>query len=709
MPPNNYLSKLLILLLVASFPLCKIKAQSKTALDSLRPHILVKARAQKGKILLRWAVDKPTEWQRANKSGFIVERYVTYTDRDSQLRFVRRKLTTEPLKPLPLEKWRDVAQKDDNAAIIAQSLYGAKFGIQNKQEKKETNMSDMMSVTDELTLRHSFALLSADMNFEASCMAGWGYVDSFVVPNIDYYYRIYVADDKSNVKIDTGVVIVKATPTPIPSPLMFKGQFGNKTAMLSWDNQWQVGQYTSYVLERSEDTTHFMSVTKKPIINLSNDEKPMPSFMYNDTLPSNNKVYYYRLRGITCFGELSEPTAIIQGIGKEQLSFSPNIVETNILNDTTVVIKWDIVKDSTIKLLTSFEVSLADQDNGDYKIVLKNLNKNSRTATYVGSLSSNYFIVTAVDINGQKYSSFPQLVQTIDSIAPNPPIGLTGIIDSNNIVKLTWQPNTEKDLHGYHIFRSNVKDEEMSILTVDPIVGNTFTDTLSSKLGNEKVYYAIVALDQRFNQSVLSDTAIITRPDKNPPVSPVFKDFKLEEDKVHLYWENSTSDDIAFQRLYKKVIANNNSSDNTWELLKEFTSLDSVSYTDTEVKQGTIVGYTLIAIDKNKNEATPSVPLTVQIPIDRRNKVAVKELRAVADRKSKKILVEWVYGEKGVAEYQIYKTAGKQPLSLWKVAENTTVAIIDEDISPSNLYKYAVRAVFKDGTMSHWKEVNVEF
>ena len=684
-------------------------SQNKTTTnDTLRSHVLVKARVQKGKVLLRWAIDHPTEWQNAQQSGYLIERFMPIK-KDSQLRFSRVFLTQMPLKAQPLDRWQTIAEKDDYAAIIAQSLYGSKFSINKTAAPQTPSMSDMMGATDEIALRHSFALLSADMNFEAACMAGWGFTDSTALPNQEYYYRIYLANDKSEIKVDTGVVLVNtANDNPIPHPLYFKGQFSSKIANFSWDNQIQIGEYTSYILERSEDNVQFASVTKKPIINLNNSERAMPSFMYSDTLPKNNKMYYYRLRGITCFGELSEPTATVQGIGRETLSYSPNITEAKVLNDSTVVLRWDIAKDSTLKLLSSFEVSVSDQAEGEYKPVIQNINKNARTATYTGALSSNYFVVSAVDVNGQKYASFSQLIQTIDSTPPAPPIGLMGIIDTNGIVHLKWANNTEKDIYGYHVFKSNVEGEEMSLLTGDPITTNTFTDTISQNLGNEKVYYALAALDQRFNQSGLSTVATVVRPDKTPPVSPVFKDFKLAEDKVQIFWENSSSEDIVSQRLYKKIISESGAV-NQWDLIKEFNSLDSTSYTDYKVTPGSVIGYTLIAIDKNKNEGTPSVPLTIQVPIDRRNKAAVKELTAVADRKSKKILVEWVYGEKGVAEYQIYKTTGKNALSLWKVAENSTVAIIDEDINPSNIYKYAIRAVFKDGTMSLWKEVNVEF
>ena len=45
-----------------------------------RATVMVNARAQKDKILIRWAVNSPAEWQKANKKGFIVTRTTVLRD-----------------------------------------------------------------------------------------------------------------------------------------------------------------------------------------------------------------------------------------------------------------------------------------------------------------------------------------------------------------------------------------------------------------------------------------------------------------------------------------------------------------------------------------------------------------------------------------------------------------------------------------------------
>jgi uncharacterized protein len=192
------------------------------------------------------------------------------------------------------------------------------------------------------------------------------------------------------------------------------------------------------------------------------------------------------------------------------------------------------------------------------------------------------------------------------------------------------------------------------------------------------------------------------------PVSPVFSNYKLEEGKVHLTWINSSSEDVAFHRLFKRDAADA-TAQGQWVLLKEFNGSDSTTYSDTKAVPESTLSYTLIAIDKSKNESTPSVPLTVVVPKDKKNAAAVKTLKAEADREAKKITVAWTYAEQGVVEYQIYKTTISARFSLWKVLEQDNRDIVDTDIHSGNVYKYAVRAVFSDGRMSTWKEVKVAF
>lgn len=90
--------------------------------------------------------------------------------------------------PEPLDSWLDLVQKDNNAAIIAQSIYGESFEV----TAKEGDLSKIVNMADELDQRYTFALYAADMSFEGVVKAGWGFVDSNVKKNEVYAYQVSV-------------------------------------------------------------------------------------------------------------------------------------------------------------------------------------------------------------------------------------------------------------------------------------------------------------------------------------------------------------------------------------------------------------------------------------------------------------------------------------------------------------------------------------
>ena len=118
----------------------------------------------------------------------------------------------------------------------------------------------------------------------------------------------------------------------------------------------------------------------------------------------------------------------------------------------------------------------------------------------------------------------PRMVQMVDSIPPAPPVGLSAKADTSGMVLLTWLPNDELDLFGYRVFRANSLHEEFSQITAESVYANCFTDTISLKTLTKKVYYKILAVDQRQNWSAFSEVLEVGRPDVVPPaplVSPL--------------------------------------------------------------------------------------------------------------------------------------------------------------------------------------------
>ncbi|KAF2079799.1 hypothetical protein [Flavobacterium sharifuzzamanii] len=82
---------------------------------------MVNARAQKDRVLIRWAVNSPIEWQKANKKGFIITRTAVLSDGNvlSQPEKIR-------LIPKSLYSWIDFVQKDNKSDV---NLNGDNFSL----------------------------------------------------------------------------------------------------------------------------------------------------------------------------------------------------------------------------------------------------------------------------------------------------------------------------------------------------------------------------------------------------------------------------------------------------------------------------------------------------------------------------------------------------------------------------------------------------
>ena len=105
-----------ILLVLMGFPfLCSGQETTR------QPLISVIARATPDSVMLRWAIDQPAFWKRANTYGYSIERF-TISRKGALLNPPERKmLATNPIKPLPLERWQTAVQTNDYAAILATS------------------------------------------------------------------------------------------------------------------------------------------------------------------------------------------------------------------------------------------------------------------------------------------------------------------------------------------------------------------------------------------------------------------------------------------------------------------------------------------------------------------------------------------------------------------------------------------------------------
>lgn len=644
-----------------------------------RASVMVNARAQKDKILIRWAVNSPSEWQKANKKGFIVTRTTILRDGNVLSKPEKILLTPKPLVAEPLDAWIDLIQKDNNAAIIAQSIYGESFEV---TAAKEGDLSKIVNMADELDQRYTFALYAADMSFIGAVKAGWGFVDTNIKKNEVYAYQVSVFESPK-VKESSYMIGLKDY-SVLPAPTDFIAIPDDKKVLLSWDYETFKRIYTSYMVEKSSDGINFSPIAATPLVNLNDkEEHPSKTMYYIDTLSVNDKIYHYRLYGITSFGEKGEITKPITATGAAAIVTGARLVDYNIINLDEVNLEWEYPKESE-GFIQGYEINLADNDQGPYKVVSKIIPPSERKLNYKENLyPSNYFTISVVGKNNQRLTSQSMLVQPVDSIPPAKPIGLEGVIDSLGVVKLKWKPNQEKDLRGYRILKSNNTGEEFVDIYHQSYVGNDYKDSVSLKMTNSKVYYRIAAEDMRFNISDPSDVLVLDKPDKIPPAAPIFKDYDNKDGKVHLKWIRSYSEDVVGYSLRRRE-----KGQEKWEEIKQIN--DTIQeFTDDRIENKKTYQYAILAKDKsNLWSSLDHSTITVQV-LDFTPVKIISFLQGLPDRENKKITLTWDYTKKDkVLGLSIYKNIKGMPPTLWKELNSDVFTLEDKNLKMNMEYEY---------------------
>lgn len=642
--------------------------------------VMVNARAQKDKILIRWAVNSPIEWQKANKKGFIITRSTVLRDGIVLSKPEKTLLTPKPLLPEPLDSWLDLVQKDNNAAIIAQSLYGDSFEV---SAAKEGDLSKIVNMADEINQRYTFALYAADMSFSSALKAGWGYIDENVKKNEVYAYQVSVFESPK-VKESSYMIGLKDH-SVLPAPTDFIAIPDDKKVLLSWDYETFKRIYTSYMVEKSTDGINFSPIATTPLVNLNDkDEHPSKSMYYIDTLTVNEKVYHYRLYGITSFGEKGELTKTITATGVSAVVTPARLVDYNIINSNEVNLEWDYPKEAE-GFIQGYEINLADNDKGPYKVVTKIIPPSERKLNYKENLfPSNYFTISVVGKNNQRLTSQSMLVQPVDSIPPAKPVGLEGIIDSLGVVRLKWKPNLEKDLRGYRILKANNTGEEFVDIYHQSYVGNDYQDSVSLKMTNNKVYYRIAAEDMRFNISDPSEILVLDKPDKIPPAAPIFKDYDNKDGKVKLKWIRSYSEDVVGYSLRRRE-----KGQEKWIEIKQIN--DTIQeYTDDRVENKKIYQYAILAKDKsNLWSSLDHSTITINV-LDFTPVKVINFLQGLPDRENKKIVLSWDYvkNKSKILGVSIYKNAKGTPPTLWRELNNNVFTLEDKNLKINQEYEY---------------------
>jgi hypothetical protein len=686
------MKQILFILFLISFYTYYIRGQNIYNNNDLNHKIQLTGRTYKDSIILRWAPFSPELWQMGNNVGYIIERLTIITQDSFILPQPERIiLTPKPVKPLSLNEMEKIANNDKYTAIVAQAIYGETF---TTNTNINNNALSFLNTATEIQNRFSFALFSADMSVKAAKAHGLLFVDKSIKKGEKYLYRVYLAQSLLSVQADTGLLFINASDIfELPKPIDLEARWGDKMIELSWNREFFERIYVSYIIERSDDKGKtFKQVNNLPTINLDNSNtKSHNTYFYLDSIPQNNFIYVFRVKGVTPFGEISPPSDTIMGMGKNTIPYiNPFINANKLLDNNSIEISWNIPEEN-IAYIKGFGVERSDKSEGPFRLLNKQpFNPSCRNFIDSFSLPVNYYRVYSIDQYGSAHYSFPSLVQLPDSIPPAPPKNINGFIDSSGIVYIYWGKNNEPDLEGYSVYFSNNINSEFIKVNTKKITDTSFTDTTTLKTLSKNIYYRIKAYDGHYNYSDFSEILTLARPDIVPPSPPlIYNAFATDTGNI-IEWYPSPSDDVSKHLIYRK-----NQGEKNWTLINIFRDIDTQNiYFDNAKTNSLLSEYLIIAVDRCGLESKPSniVKIVWQEP-DITNQRPL--LEGYANYRDKTIELKWKRVE-GAEKYCIYRQVNDEKMQLYRSVPGNVNVFVDEQVVKDSVYKYYLIVLYID-------------
>lgn len=678
-----------LLIILIFFTTCNY-AKAQTA------SIEIIGRLKGDSVTLRWAPSNAIAWKLGNKYGYNIYRYALRSVSDSLI--TEKQLVASEIKPLPYDDWEPLVRQDKYAAIAAQALYGESFEVTNPGANPMAFMDQM----NEQESRFGFSLYAADLSSQVAGAMGLRLVDKLPNTDVKWVYRVELMQNPAEFKVNSSTVLIdpKEKIKLVP-PDDVKAEFGDYRVRLSWASLYDYGSYIAYIIERSDDGGKtFKKRSEVPLAIVSKKNRQRRRTYYFDSLEVNYKPYYYRITGISPFGEKGPPSTPVYGAGLGSAGgVTASIDSSSITKEGNGYIRW-VFPEGRKQNLMGFKIGRSSKAGGPFKEIspLIEVDQKDFIDTYPDPV--NYYVVKTIGKDSVATESMPVLIQLLDSLPPATPIGLRGTVDTTGIVTLDWKPNQEPDVAGYRVFRANSMEEEFVQITVAPVEFSDYIDEISLETLTEEIYYKVIAIDHHDNPSEYSPPVKLQRPDKIPPVAPVFSGWRSDEKGVSLEWINSTSRDVV-----KTVLLR---TDAKGEEKQIYLTAGQKKAQDMDLIAGAVYSYTLLAIDDAGLRSDAS---TLEIhAYDDGIRPVINIFKGKADREKRRIMLSWNYIQDGVERFLIYRKKGDQPMRLMKAVNGDQQSFLDYNISINNIYSYRIKAVFEnDDATELSEEVEVEY
>lgn len=638
--------------------------------------LLLRARVVEDKIYLRWGSNNPDLIKVGQKSGFLLTKSGSNGENNV--------LDIIELKMDDPRTW----QSDDEQVDVVKQAFA-----QMEKDNSDLNLIDQINLQNNV---FALTLFMADISAEAARYTATGFIDIDVSEGYEYSYTLSIPSLQNISSNRLTISLDDTYENQAIKNILPKGS--DLKANLIWDFSELKEVYSCYIIERSDDNGRsFNRVSSAPFLPILNYDLEEPVYIanYEDDLEENGKEYFYRVSGIDFFaqqGPFSEPVKVI---GRPPpLAMKASFDRILQQDDGTFEISW-YLQEKWEKKIQGFQILRSTDGKQSFQKVGSLLGPSQRSIIDDSPSNIAFYKVITIDENDYELESSAGMAQKRDNTPPEAPIWKEGYIDTSGAVFLYWEENTEEDLGGYHVFYANAENAEYSKLTNSAELEiNEYIDSIEVMTLTKDIYYKLMAIDFRGNQSAYSEPLKLTRPDLIPPSPPVFKSCEQEVDKIQINFANSSSDDVANTFLQRKRDAKdwetifNSSKRGGNELFYDTTSICSETYL-----------YRLYSQDES---GLMSYSDTISLScIDSGKRPDIKDIELTQVENSIQLKWEYDFYDK-VKSVMVYRKEQGDKLrkveQLWskEITAKNQRQYVDKDVKEGKSYAYKVILRFDD-------------
>jgi fibronectin type 3 domain-containing protein len=612
---------------------------------------------------------KAQTWLLGAENGYQIYRKEVGVNKDFVL------LNKEPLKPFSGSDY-DVFENGKDVKELQQKAIFDNIA----RNKQKMNMAERVQFVNNLQNEYGFYILVSTRIPSLAKSSGTVFLDKTAKKGKLYIYKVSIAGDNQPSRRTEKIVnhmtddlgVAELEPTEMDHQIR-----------LNWTHVKENNPILCYHIEKSEDGVNFTRITEAPVYptNMGNDDEASFSkeVFYIDSLEANYKTYYYRMVGIDAWATEHQSPIIIKVIGRDRTP-PPAVVSAKYNVDTlskSITYHWNYDAPTDF---AGYKFYLSNKLKGEYQLqdeAQASTTNSSFTIKNAGEFDVFYLRVETWDTAGNKSISLPFFAYVADIYPPSSPTGANAHIDTNGIMTLSWDANTEADVVGYKILASQSAKRRMIAITPKILSDTFFVDTLNIKVLNKYKYFRIMAVDHNFNMSAPGKLIKVTLPDVVAPSSGKITSVDAQASEVIINWIQSASNDVASQRILRRKMGSDQ-----WQEVKSV-GFNTTSYTDKPFAGAW--EYSIMAVDSSGNKGIKSFTYAIEIKAKAEH-ITIDNFKA---KKSKKgVELSWNSSGQQAKFFIIYRQDKKG--SLKAIASVADTKYIDSQVQKGNSYKYYI-------------------